>query len=336
MSALAVGMLATQCRSAPTGARFDSRGDLLLTHAARRASSEVARTFQAGGGLVELMTSMAVSLGIALCALYLVALSSREFARTEQDALLHDQAAYVFDVLATALQQAGHVDATQPTPQVAARLGQGALDGLDDAAVPATSAGFQGARPGSSSDALSVRFAGDALGRMRNCAGMPVPAAENASDDRGWSVFHVATDRQGEPELRCKYRGSSGWVSQAVAGGVTSFQLLYGLDPDGDGLPNDFVSASRLRALGMASGGAALSLWTRVVAVHVALLMRSPQVVRSPALQKAVDLFGSEYAARHAVDDPGTTLAPQQLHPDRLYRQFDAVIFLGNSQRPPE
>ncbi len=286
--------------------------------------------------MVAMMISMGISLCILLCGLRAVELARSDYVMTEQDALLNDQAAYVIDVLAASLQQAGHVDAAQSMPMVHARPPQGALDGLDNAVVPAQSAGLQGSRPGGSNDALAVHFAGDAQGRMSNCSGIPVPAAGSAADDRGWSVFHVGTDRQGEPELRCKYRGSAGWISQGIAGGVASFQLLYGLDPDGDGLPNDFVSAQRLRELESAGGSARASLWTQVVAVHVALLMRSAAVVRAPAVRQAVDLFGAEYAALHAADDPGSSFSPDRLRPDRLYRQFDGVIFLNNSQRPQE
>lgn len=302
------------------------------------------RFAQTGSSLVALMIAVALSLGIALQALRLLALSGRDYLRTEQEGLLQEQAAYVLDRLRAALQQAGHVDAARTLPALAARPVQGALNGLDDVMLPAGSRGLTGALRGGShgSDALAIQFSGDASGLMRNCAGMPV-AEGGSADGPGWSIFHVGLDRQGEPELRCKFRGDSGWVSQAIATGVVSLQLLYGLDTDDDGLPNDFVSASRLRALdeagtssGTATGPASPSQWTRVVAVHVSLLLRSLQAVRQRSAQPELDLdlFGRAYAQRHAGDDPGSTLTSAQLRPDRLYRQFDAVIFLRNSLRP--
>ena len=197
------------------------------------------------------MIAAGVSALIALTVMRVVALSSAGYLRTEQDALLRDQGAWVIDLLRVALQQAGHVDASRSMPAAPARPPEGALSGLDDVIVPANTPELNGARHGGvgSSDALAIRFAGDLEGRVRNCAGLPVKPATTAADDRGWSIFHVATDRQGEPELRCKYRGESGWASQAVAGGIESLQLLYGLDHDDDGLPNDFVTAARLQAL---------------------------------------------------------------------------------------
>lgn len=291
---------------------------------------------QRGISLVGLTISVALSLGIVLAALRVAMLSGADYLHTEQHALLQEQAAHVFELLATSLQQAGHVDATQPMPAQAARPPDGALHGLDDVVVPASSDWLVAARRGSGggSDALAIRLVGDAQGRVRNCAGMPVPEATEASDDRGASIFHVAPGPQGEPELRCKYRGASGWSSQAVAAGVASFQLLYGIDTDSDGLPNDFVSASRLQVLAAGPGTAGASPWTRVVAVHVSMLLRSLQAVPGVTPPQTTDLFGSVYSELHAVDDPGARMPADQLRPGRLYRQFDAVIFLGNSLRP--
>lgn len=286
-----------------------------------------------GASLVGLVISLGLSLFIILAALRVAAWSGADYVRTEQHALLQEQAAHVLELVAASLRQVGHLDPTQAMPALAARPPEGALRGIDDAIVPAVSPWLSAARGGNSggSDALSIRLVGDAKGRTRNCAGLPVPEAADASDERGASVFHVADGPGGEPELRCKYRGASGWTSQAVASGIASFQLLYGIDTDGDGLPNDFVSASRMLAL---AAGAEASPWTRVVAVHVALLLRSAQPVPGLARPAAVDLFGSAYSDLHAADDPGTRLAASQLRSGRLYRQFDAVIFLRNSLRP--
>ncbi len=293
------------------------------------------RPRQSGASLLALMIASGISLVIALMAMHVVALSSTGYLRTEQDALLQDQAAWVLDVFRVAIQQAGYVDASQSMPAQPARPDAGALTGFDDVIVPVSTPGFNGVHRGGigGSDALAVRFAGDSKGWVRNCAGLPVKSSITAADDRGWSIFHVSTDRQGEPELRCKYRGESGWTSQAIASGIESFQLLYGLDLDDDGLPNDFVSAARLQALDVAADKGADNLWTRVVAVHVALLLRSPQRVRVP-LPDAIELFGNDYARLHGNEDPGSTLTVSQLRSDRLYRQSDAVIFLGNSLRP--
>lgn len=277
------------------------------------------------------MIASALSMGVMLAALRVVGLSAGHYLRAEQEAILQDHAAYIFELLGASLQQAGHVDATQPMSAIPARTLQRAVTGLDNVSLPAVTPVLEGALRGDS-DALAIHFAGDPSGRQRNCAGMPVTEAGTIEDDRGWSVFHVGVDAQGEPELRCKHRGDAGWVSQAVVSGVMSFQVLYGLDRDGDGLPNDFVSASRLQALDAATA-AEVSLWTRIVAVRIGMLLRSTQPIPGLPAPHRFTLFGDAYAASYGAADPGSTLPAERLRADRLYRQFDTVIFLANSLR---
>lgn len=291
---------------------------------------------QAGGSLVELMVGLSLSLVVMLGLLTVVSQAAMAYQRTDQEAWLQDQGVYALEVLRVALQQVGHVDASRPTAAILSRPAQGAVFGLDDVTLSATAAKLDGAKPGGigGSDAVAIHFSGEPQGLLRNCAGMPVPDATSEANDHGWSILHVATDGRGEPELRCKYHGDTGWVSQALVAGVASFQLLYGLDHDSDGLPDDFINASRVTALDTLGGAASsASAWTRVVAVHVAVLLRTPQTVGEVRAPADLRLFGKAYAA-HAGDDPGTLQIAAQLRADRLYRQFDALIFLHNSLRP--
>ncbi len=289
---------------------------------------------QSGGSLVALMIGLAVSLAIVLYALDVLMLSGKDYLRTDQEALLQDQGTLALELVRGAVQQAGHIDVSEPMPAWPASVGDSAVRGLDDVNLPAESPGLDGARRGGNdgSDALAVHFSGEAQGFLHNCAGMPVMGPATESVDRGWSIFHVAINAQGEPELRCKYRTESGWVSQAVAAGVSSFQVLYGLDQDDDGLPENFVSASRLTALD-AAGRPAVPSWTRVVAVQVAMLMRAPLVVRRLTAPLSFTPFGEQYAHSHGSEDPGTAIGDLRLRADRLYRSFDAVIFLPNRWR---
>lgn len=271
-----------------------------------------------------------------LSALRLIAQSNAEYQWTVQLALLDEQAAYAIEVIRRAVQQAGHVNAASAMPAVPARPFDGAVNAIDNSTVaagtPAIDMPVHGAHLGS--DVLVVRFAGDASGVIVNCAGFPVSPSLDGTDDRGISIFHIALDTLNEPELRCKYRGPSQWSSQAIASGVESFQILFGIDTDDDGLPNDFVSASRLAAMEAATVSSEVSVRTRIVAIHVALLMRSAQTVKSQRPLLAIDMFGRLYGDRHEVDDPGTRIAANRLKPDRIHRRYDAVIFLNNSLRP--
>lgn len=289
-----------------------------------------------GSALASLMIMLAVSTTISLSAMRLIAQSNAEYQRTAQLVVIDDQANYALDLIAHSLQQAGHVDATLPMPAIPSRPFDGAVIGIDNSTVaagtPAVDTPVRGAHL--NSDVLVVRFPGDPTGRVSNCAGFVVAPSLSGSDDRGISIFYVALDSLNEPELRCKYRGPSQWSSQAIATGVESFQVLFGIDTDGDGLPNDFVNASRVSALDAAVTGSQPSIRTRVVAVELALLMRSPQPVKEQILTGTIDLFGAAYADRHATDDPGTRIASSRLKANRLHRRYATVIFLNNSLRP--
>jgi type IV pilus assembly protein PilW len=291
---------------------------------------------QSGSTLASLMIAAGVAMVIALSALRLMAQSHQDYGRTEEVALIDEQVGYALEIIGRSLQQAGHVDANLSMPILPARPFDGAVIGMDNSTVaggtPAIDSPLDNAHLGS--DLLMIRFAGDAAGRMSNCAGFSVSPPVSDSEDAGISIFHVSLDASNQPELRCKYRGSSQWSSQAIASGVESFQVLFGMDTDGDGLPNDFVSATRLASIDAAAVSSQPSLRTRIVAVEIALLMRSARTVKSPSMLRSIDLFGRRYAERHQNDDPGTHLKPEVLKSDYLHRHYDAVIFLNNSLRP--
>lgn len=298
-----------------------------MTPARNRASRSGAR----GASLLAVLIGLSLSLVVTLSSLRVMAMSNGEYLQAEQAMLMDEQAAHVFETIARLLQQAGLVDPTQPMGGRAARPPEGALSGHDNA-VPAAGSAVPKSGGLLGSDLLEVRLAGDVAGSLVDCAGRPVPQV-SIDDDAGISQLHVAVDPAGEPELRCRTRAGVQWSAQAIASGVAGFQLLYGVDTDRDGLPNDFVSASALRAI---DGGRTVgqpSAWTRVVAVHVALLLRS---ARQPArgVRRTIDLFGPRYSDLHAAGDPGVRILPAQLDAYRRYQRHDAMIFLPNSLEP--
>ncbi len=285
-----------------------------------------------GASLLALMVALSLSLAVTLSSLRVMAMANAGYSQAEQAMLMDEQAGHVFELLARLLQQVGHLDPTQPMPAWPSRPSVGALAGHDNA-QPAAAAGSPPKAGGVlGSDLLELRLTGDAAGRILDCTGLPVPVAAE-DDDVGVNQFFVAPDRAGEPELRCRTRTGGQWNSQAIAAGVSGFQLLYGLDADRDGLPNDFVSASGLRTIDARRPPGQASAWTRVVAVHVALLLRS---ARQPArgARRTIDLLGERYAQAHGAGDPGVRLAPEVLDPYRRYQRYDMVIFLNNSLEP--
>ena len=289
-----------------------------------------------GESLVSLMLALSVALGIVLSAIHLTVQAELLHQRARQLSLLEDQAHQVIELIERLLQQAGYIDVVKPMSVQAARPLEGAIDGTDNATVSGnTQAGMVTAKSVSlASDLLLIQFRGEDTGRVINCAGFVIPSASGPNDLTGRSILYVGLDPANEPELRCYFRGAAQWSSQALASGVLTFQVRFGLDTDNDGLPNLFVSASQLSDISARQTVSELSPSTRIVALHIALLMRSTQHLTSSIISKAFLLFGEKPEA--CANDPSADelVLPSQLKPNRLYRQFDKVIFLNNSLRP--
>ena len=289
-----------------------------------------------GESLVSLMLALSLSLGIVLSAITLTVQAELLHQRARQLSLLEDQAHQVIELIERLLQQAGYVDVVKPMPVQAARPLEGAIDGVDNATVSGNShVGVAMAKSASlASDLLLIQLRGDDKGKVINCAGFSIPAASGPDDLTGRSILYVGLDPANEPELRCFFRGSSQWSSQALASGVLTFQVRFGLDTDDDGLPNLFVGPSKLSDLTTHQKVSDISLRTRIVAVHIALLMRSTQRIGSSIPLKPFLLFGNlpQMCANDLATDE--QVLPSQLKSYRLYRRFDKLIFLNNSLRP--
>lgn len=261
---------------------------------------------QAGFALPELLVAMALSLSVLLGAASWLVASVRAHAALRASVALDEGGQFALDLLSRAVRQAAQPGASPSGARIA---------GLDARTLSRTSAALDAPLTESvnGSDVLAVRVPGtgaapDGDGATRDCAGIAIGAERES-----WSIFYVARDAQGVPELRCKYQGQGGWASEAVLSGVDGFQLLYGLDLDGDGAPNRYVNASTIAALD-AQAGAPPSYWTKVASVKVALLLTGPRLAGSHS-EPVVHLFGPAYAAGPGAADPGTTLTAHM--PDR-------------------
>lgn len=280
---------------------------------------------QRGLTLAELMVAMALGLAVLLGAGALLVSSTRAHAALVEAAGMDDSGRYAMDALARAVRMASHADwerVPAPDPHAPARIA-----GLDAASLSHSGAAIDAPLLDAvnGSDVLALRFPGsgaapDGDGATVDCAGFPVHR-----DEEGWSIFFVARNAQGEAELRCKYRGAAGWSSDAVAGGVDSFQVLYGLDGDEDGAPERYLNASALAALdagllltGMTPDERARELrarthWKRVTTVRVALLLRGPRLEAGLGEAVVHALFGPDHGAAFSDADRGTRLAEAQL-----------------------
>ena len=292
---------------------------------------------QRGSGLLELMLAVSLSLMLVLSAIVLLHAANAGFIWQEQSALMQDSAAVATESIARALRQTAYIDYAQVPGERSGLPADGVVWGAD-ASSPASAQADSRAISATSilgSDVLAVRFAVSgnvADGSVINCAGFAVPRAHSLSANRGISIFYVAASGTGQTELRCKYRGSHQWDSQALIAGVESFQVLYEIDTDGDGMTDQTVNASAI-ALRDATDNPSVSLWTRVVAVHIALLLQGQRSVVDKTVPARFDLFGAAYSATHGSDDRGTRIFLTDL-PAASHKQprhlFHVVITLRN------
>lgn len=279
------------------------------------------RRHEGGMTIAELLVAMSTGLIVLLAAGSLFVWANRAFAAQLETAAMDDAGRYALEAVARAVRQSAAADweraGSGPDPTAPAPLA-----GLDAHSVPRTGFGIDNATPlaFNGSDVLAVRFPGSGPapggdGSSLDCAGFSVHG-----DEEGWSIFYVARNAEGQAELRCKYRGTSNWSSDAVVGAVDSFQLLYGLDLDGDGAPERYLNATGLDELdaGLALAGATAAAreadlrrrthWKKLASVRVSLLLHGP-VSRLESTRSIVHaLFGPEYGAAHGEDDAGTLL----------------------------
>jgi type IV pilus assembly protein PilW len=298
---------------------------------------------QRGMTVAELLVAMAIGLFVLSAAGALLVSANGAYAAQANAAAVDDSGRFALEVLARAIRQGAFVDWERVSPAAGSGPSAAHFDGLDDREISKAGADIAHPLPGTvnGSDVLAVRFGGagappEGDGSVTSCAGFPVHEHEE-----GWSIFYVARNAQGEGELRCKYRGAGGWGADAVVTGVDSFQVLYGLDTDGDAVPNRYVNASAVAALdaGLALAGATpderaqdlrtRTHWKRVAAVRVALLLHGPQPQPRAREPSRYDLFGPDYGAAYGEADRGTRLSAADLasrHGKRERRIFEAIV----------
>lgn len=288
---------------------------------------------QRGMSLVEVLVCTGLALTISLAATAAVISSRASLTSQDENSRLAESGLYALSTIERAVRQAGfeHWNGTQEHGDDS--LSPSVL-GLEDSMLPMSSPDLSAATtPGlNRSDVLALRYVGSGRGQadgsMLNCAGAGVaePAPGDLENGRGWSIFHVARTELAEPELRCKYRAVDGlkWDSQAVASGVEAMQVLYGVDQDGDGLPEGY-----LRAAAMADDGA----WRSVVSVRVSLLVRSSQHQSELPGNRVHNLFGASYASQAGQHDAGVRIEETAFPADerqRMRRVFALTIALRN------
>jgi type IV pilus assembly protein PilW len=280
-----------------------------------------------GWGVIEFLIAVALGLLVTLLASGLLVASGSNYRHHSETMWLSDGGRYAMQVMAQSIRQAAYINwdrdgaPLELDPEMSASVA-----GLDAATITRNSDGITAPLPpvANGSDVLALRFTGygdgaTGDGSSVNCAGFSV-----AGDTRGWSIFYVATDADGEPELRCKYRSASGWGADAVVRGVDSFQVLYGIDTDTpmDGVPNTYLRAAAVAPLE----------WKRVCTIKLALLLHGESATRVDTVSATFDLFGAAYADAHP-DDVGVRVVEASLPPSqrlRARRMFSMTVALRN------
>jgi len=298
----------------------------------------------AGWSLTEFMVAIAVASLIAMIASTMIMAMKSAYVSHVETAQLEENGRFALELISRNIRQAAYEHWGRDQAAIINRAEiSPAITGLDAKSLKENDPGIESpvAKAVNGSDVLAVRFIGDETaaedGSMFNCAGFGVAEAVDLEIDRGWSIFYVANDKSGEPELRCKYRGKNSWNSEAIARGVESFQVLYGIDTDADGVPNRFLNATGVDALdnGLAlEGNNAVeraidknrkTFWKKIVSVRLALLVRSAQGTNAGGAAGRYDLFGAHYADSSGRNDAGTLIEEQAL-PAAVRARFRKVF----------
>jgi type IV pilus assembly protein PilW len=295
---------------------------------------------QCGVTLVELMVSMTVGLFVvAVASVVFVSAKSGYIAQTDSAQIL-DTGRYAIDILSRTVRQASYfhwdgTDFSSPEEDVGP-----AVFGMDAKSLKSRSSDVSSplARSINGSDVLAVRIGGAGEGSngddsVLNCAGFGIGVGDAPEKrERGWGIFYVAEDTSGEPELYCKYPGEDGWAAQAIARGVESFQVLYGLDTDGDGYPNSIVNATAVESMAKDVADK-YGPWKKVVEVKVAVLVRGANSTMADSASRDYDLFGEPYSSAHAARDRGVRIHVSELPKavrSRARKVFATTVWLRN------
>jgi type IV pilus assembly protein PilW len=305
--------------------------------------------------LVELLIATSLSLLMVLAATTLF-VASRAIYLTQDDAIrVQDTARFALEIIGRSVAQAGFIDhgAAHASDGFAAST-IAPIAGLDNRSLKSTAPAIHSpvAQTVNGSDVLALHFEGSGTGdegdgSVTNCAGFSVGRADPAAGrvDRGWSIFYVAKDHTGEPELYCKYRGKNAWATAAIARGVESFQVLYGIGETSDAIPRHFLNASQIDRLDSDSsfagaidetrqdGTRGQTHWKKISQIKIALIVRGTQAVRSDQPAQRWNVFGDAYVEAHGDSDPGVHVDEADLPlatRHRLRKLFRADFQLRN------
>jgi type IV pilus assembly protein PilW len=304
--------------------------------------------WQPGVALVELMIALVLGMLVVL-AVTTVVLTSKSAQSTQIDASnTQDTARYALNNIARSVRQAGFVNYDKNDgPYTNTEFMTPSITGVDARSLKATSTGIESpvASANNSSDILAIRFFGSGTGVPDNtvlsCSGFGVSAPSTSEEDeRRWSIYYVANDSNGEPNLYCKYkdRTDRNFATVSIAQGVESFQVLYGIDTSSpaNGIANQFLNATEIDALDIDISAAELNKkthWKKITAIKVALLIRGTENSSFDTTATTFNLFGEKYSKSRNGADKGIQFIGADFpatHKNRLRKSYSTTIQIRN------
>jgi type IV pilus assembly protein PilW len=307
---------------------------------------------QRGMTLVELLVAMAISLVVALAAMFALLTSRSGYSNVDAASQLRDNTRLTNELLQRLIVQAGFKDpryaatARPKDPSQPPSASEPAIFGFNNATPSLSDPGHvsAGAAPGNS-DVLVVRYqapetatdSGLVDRSIINCLGQPAPNGQLplTSDTLLTSVVYV-DEYKGEPSLMCVTVDTLGTIStpRPIVKGIESFQVLYGTDGVTPGTAPteaaDSVIDRMLRADQLTVPGDAAATnqnWRRVRSVRVGLVARAaPGSAVAQAAEKFLPL-GIQYGV---AADPGSVVDSNS--DGRLRQVSTTTVHLRNEQ----
>ncbi|EJN10044.1 PilW family protein [Herbaspirillum sp. YR522] len=281
----------------------------------------------AGGfTLIEMMIALAAGLLVVLSASALLHTARTVYLELDDSASIQETGRMSLAHLRTVLSQANHLPWETALRFSDNRvLRGGGLRGLDNrrngtALDPLDNRFNAGAEPGiNQSDILVIGFFGTpGAGQVNSCNSGALGSERDdgiagSAGRRTWVIYYVRQAGSAEPTLHCRFRNTGAdWRSDAIAPGVESMQVLYGVDSDTTAGADRWLNASQMDA----------TLWPRVRLVRIALLVRGRHFSARDGATPAFELLGpGAQAVRIATDQA----------PRRMRAVFETTVMLRNA-----
>ncbi|RZT41390.1 PilW family protein [Cupriavidus agavae] len=294
-----------------------------------------------GFTLTGMMVGLALGMLVTLALLLTFRVTRDSYASVADSVEIEERGQRALAIIGHAIRQAGWIPGhvalapSHPAPVPP-------IEGRDDCAQPSVDTQLRCARVGVlRSDALLVRTSGSGVaadpglpdGTMSDCGGYALPARAMPSEGGALpyhaaaNLFYIGIAGDGVPQLLCRYPRrhdtrvrTDAYTAGTLVRGVESLQLRYGIDADGDGMAERFVSARTASSMGD-------GVWHRVRAVQVAVVVRGERPTVPPGMVQRLVLLPPEDGTARAED----ALFQPATHPRLRRRAFVTTIRLRNA-----